>query len=47
MGLRLEFTRQTHAEVRAEASKVAFVGVFKDREFNAPVRLTTAVGWRF
>jgi len=47
LGLRLEYTRQAHAEVRVEASKVAFVGVFKDREFNAPVRLTTSVGWRF
>jgi hypothetical protein len=46
-GLRLEFARQAHAELRLEAAKVAFVGVLEDRSFNAPVRLTTTVGWRF
>jgi len=47
LGLRLEFIPKAHAELRLEASKVAFVGVFEDRHFSAPVRLTATAGWRF
>ncbi len=47
LGLRLEITRQAHAELRLEVSRVNFLAVFKDRSFNAPVRVTTGLGWRF
>lgn len=47
LGVRLEITSRTRAELRLEAAKMYFLGLLKDRAFNAPVRLTGSVGWRF